>query len=114
VGDTIHANPRILGVHFLHNLVPLGLLVTNNEQVGHLIRLASHCNCSAFLCLEDALELFQGSEAKLLGFFGLVGRLLENRRHFLPDGRERQRGRLDFAAVPFFTIMRRTVMMWTR
>jgi hypothetical protein len=56
VGDTIHADPRIFGVHFLHNLVPLGLLVPNNKQAEHLICLASHHNRSAFLCLEVPLN----------------------------------------------------------
>ncbi len=27
VRDTVHTNPGIFGVHFLHNLVPSGLLV---------------------------------------------------------------------------------------
>ncbi len=95
-GDTIHANPGILGVHLLHNLIPLGLLVPNNKQAEHLVGLACHSNRCALICLEDALELFYGSLAKFLGFLRLVGQNLQKRRHFLPDGRERQPGCLDF------------------
>jgi hypothetical protein len=44
VGDTVHSDPGILGVHFLHNLVPMGLLVPNNKQAEHLVGLACHNN----------------------------------------------------------------------
>jgi hypothetical protein len=31
VGNPIHSDPRVLGVHLLDNLIPLGLLVTDNK-----------------------------------------------------------------------------------
>jgi hypothetical protein len=101
MGDTVHTNPGILGVHLLHNLVPVGSLVPNDKQAKHLIGLACHSNCCALFCLEDALVLFHRSLVEFLGFLGLVGRDLQERRHFLPGGRERQPGRLDFLCEPF-------------
>ena len=100
VGDTAHTNPGIFGVHLLHNLVQMGLLGPNNKQAEHLVGLACHSNCRALLCLEDALELFYGSLTEFLGFLRLVGRDLQERRHFLPDGREHQPGRRDFLHEP--------------
>ena len=80
----------------------MGLLVPNNKQAEHLVGLACHSNRCALICLEDALELFYGSLAKFLGFLRLVGQNLQKRRHFLPDGRERQPGRLNFCCHSFF------------
>ncbi len=88
-------------MHFLNNLVPLGLLVANNKQAKHLVRLASHHNCSDFLCLENVLELVKGGTAECLGFFRFVGRELEIRHHFLPDVMDHQPDRLDFCHHSF-------------
>ncbi len=32
VGTSIHANPGVLGVHFVDNLVPLGLRIADKEK----------------------------------------------------------------------------------
>jgi hypothetical protein len=35
----VHANPRVLAVHFLHNLVPLHLHLANDKTMEQLVRL---------------------------------------------------------------------------
>ncbi len=57
VGTSIHANPGVLGVHFVDNLVPLGSRIADNKTTEHLVRLLGFDNCIALLSLEDLLVL---------------------------------------------------------
>jgi hypothetical protein len=57
VETSIHANPEVLGVHFMDNLVPLGLWITNDKTTEHLVRLLRFGNREALFGLEDLLVL---------------------------------------------------------
>jgi hypothetical protein len=57
VSLAIHANPQILGVHFMHNLVPLHLRLANDEATEQLVSLLGLCNCKIALGLEGLLDL---------------------------------------------------------
>jgi hypothetical protein len=57
VGTSIHANPGVLGVHFVVNHVPLGSRIANNEITKHLVCLLGFGNCESLLVLEDLLVL---------------------------------------------------------
>ena len=72
VKGAVDCNPGILGVHLLHDLVPMGELVAYDKKAKHLVRLSCHSGSRATFCLKDSLELLNGSEMKFLGFFGLT------------------------------------------
>ncbi len=51
---TIHTTPGVLGVHFVHNLVPLRSRLADDKTMEQLVRLQSLCYCK----LPAALEVF--------------------------------------------------------
>ena len=77
VSLAIHANPQILGVHFMHNLVPLHLRLANDEATEQLICLLGFCNRKIALGLEDFLVIKKLLLALLLLGLSLVVRELE-------------------------------------
>jgi hypothetical protein len=53
----IHANPGVLGVHLVHNLVPLHLHLANDETTEQLVHLQGLCDCKFAHGLEVLLDL---------------------------------------------------------
>ena len=51
---TVNTYPRVLGVHFLYNLVPLRLRLTNNETMEQLVGLQGLHHCK----FAGSLEIF--------------------------------------------------------
>ncbi len=82
VGTSIHANPGVLGVHLVDNLVPMGLRIANNETTEHFECFLGVGDCNLFLDLEDHVELRKRLLQDFLRGFGLVFRELEIGLHF--------------------------------
>ncbi len=57
VGNSVHVDPGVLGVHLMDNLVPLGLWIADDKTTEHLVCLLGLGNCIALLGLEDLLVL---------------------------------------------------------
>jgi hypothetical protein len=53
----IHTNPGVLGVHLVHNLVPLRLRLTDNKTTEQLVRLQGLRDCKFGRGLEVFLDL---------------------------------------------------------
>jgi hypothetical protein len=70
----IHANPRILGVHFMHDLVPLHLRLAGNKAKEQLVCLLGLCNCDIALGLR-VFVILRGFflRSSLLDFVSLSG-----------------------------------------
>ncbi len=85
VGLVIHTNPWVLGVHLIHDSVPLHLCLANNKATEQLISLLGLFNSNDFLGFEGFIELI---ELLLSCFFrghGLVFREIEERAHLLSN-----------------------------
>ncbi len=82
VGTSVNSNPGVLGVHFVDNLVPLGLRIANDKQTEHLECLLGLGNREDFLSLEDFFELRKRLLPKFLCGFSLVFGELKVRLHF--------------------------------
>ncbi len=59
VGLAIHANPRILCVHLIHNPVPVSLCLADNKATEQIISLLGLLVSDVFLGLEGFLEIAQ-------------------------------------------------------
>jgi hypothetical protein len=70
----IHANPGVLGVHLMDNLVPLSLWIANDETAEHLVRLLDFSNHDLLLSLEDLFIFGKHLLQNFLCGFGLVFR----------------------------------------
>jgi hypothetical protein len=114
VGTSIHANPGVLGVHFIDNLVPLGSWITDDKATEHLICLLGFGNCKALLSLEELFVLRKHLLPDFLRGFGLVFRELEIGLHFPLNFNSSNPGHLDVRRQSFFLIMRRMAMTWTK
>ncbi len=74
VGTSIHADPGVLGVYLVDNLVPLGLRIADDETMENLVRLLGFSDCENLLCLEDLLVHGKRLLLDLLRGFCLVFR----------------------------------------
>jgi hypothetical protein len=101
VRTSIYSNPGVLGVHFLDNFVPLGLLVTNNKQTEHLVCLLRFGNSNDLLSLEDLFKPVKHLLLELLGFFSFVLGEVELGHHLLSNLKNSMPGHLDFGCQSF-------------
>ena len=74
VGSSIHANPRVLGVHLMDNLVPLSLRIADDETMEYLVCLLGFGNCNLLLSLKDLFMFGKRLLPNFLRGFGLVFR----------------------------------------
>ncbi len=102
VGTSIHTNPGVLGVHFVDNLVPLGLWIADNKTTEHLVCLLGFRNCIALLSLEDLFILKKRLLPDFLCSFGLVFRELKIGLHFPSNFGNSIPGHFDFRRQSFF------------
>jgi hypothetical protein len=114
VGTFIHANPGVLGVHFMDSLVPLGLRITDDEITEHLVRLLSFGNGITLFSLEDLLVLGKHLLPDFLCGFCLVFRELKIGLHLPSNFENSIPGHFNFRRQFFFLIIRRTAMTWMR
>jgi hypothetical protein len=107
-------DPGVLGVHLVDNLVPLSLQIPDNKATELFIHLLSFSNRETLLDLE---ELFVFGKHLLLNFlpsFGLDFRELKIGLLFLLTSTIAPQAFLMSVAITFCSMMRRTVMTWTR
>jgi hypothetical protein len=75
VGTSINPDPGVLGVHFVNNLVPLGLQIADDKQMEHLECLLGFGDCKDLLALRISLYLesvcFQSSFAASVSSSGI-------------------------------------------
>jgi hypothetical protein len=102
IRTSIHANPGVLGVHFVGNLVPLNLRIADNKATEHLVRLLGFGDRKALLSLEDLHVLGKHLPPDFLCSFGLVFRELEIGLHFSSNFENRIPGHLDIRRQSFF------------
>jgi hypothetical protein len=57
IGMAIHANPQILCVHFIHDSIPIGLCLANDEATEQLVSLLDLLDSDVLLDLEGFLEI---------------------------------------------------------
>jgi hypothetical protein len=95
-GTSIHANPGVLGVHFVDNLVPLGSRIANNKTTEHLVCLLGFGDRVALLSLEDLLVLGKRLLLDFLRGFCLVFRELKVGLHFPSNFKNSIPGHLNF------------------
>ncbi len=55
----IHADSQILCVHFIHDPVPIGLILANNKATEQLVSLLGLLDSNVLLGLEGFLEITQ-------------------------------------------------------
>jgi hypothetical protein len=106
--------PGVLGMHFVDNLVPLNLRIADNKTMEHLVCLLGFGDRVTLLRLEDLFILGKYLLLDSLHGLGLIFRALKIGLHFPSNFDNSIPGHFDFRRQPFFSIIRRTVMMWTR
>jgi hypothetical protein len=80
----IHANPGVLGVHLVHNLVQFCSCLANNERTEQLIHLQGLCNRELASGLEFILDLRELFPLLILLSLHLAFRGLEEQFLLLP------------------------------
>jgi hypothetical protein len=93
VGTSVNSDPRLLGVHFMDNLVPLGSRIADDEQTERLLGFGDRKD---LLSLEDFLVLGKRLLSKFLCGFSLVFGELKVGLHFPSNLKNSIPGLFDF------------------
>ncbi len=96
----IHADPGVLGVHLVCNLVPLYSCLANNKTMEQLVRLQSLCDSKLVCGLNLLLDLGELFPLLILLKFRLAFWGLEEQFQLLPHFNNNLRGLSDILDGP--------------